>query len=91
MIFPKRMEEVINYVLNKKRECKEKLKSIETHLCPQFYKSVEWQLKSRYDSRYSLFVLAGNDTTAIIKYMNCKYYVEYDYTTQRYKVDYFRL
>lgn len=91
MIFPKRIEDIFNEVLRKKIECKEKIKGIEIHLCPNFYKSVEWQLKSRYDSRYSLFVLAGNDTTAIIKYMNFKYYVEYDYTTQRYKVDYFRL
>ena len=91
MVFPQRIEDIFNEVLRKKIECKEKIKGIEIHLCPNFYKSVEWHLKSRYDSRYSLFVLAGNDTTAIIKYMNFKYYVEYDYTTQRYKVDYFRL
>lgn len=91
MVAPKLIEEIINRVLDKKRECKKTLPSIETHLCSNFYHTLEFQLQARFDGRYSLFVLASSNTTAIIKYMNCKYYVEYDNTTQRYKVNYFRL
>lgn len=84
------LQNIFNSVLDKKKECKKVLKSVETHLCPNFYKSVEHQLKMRFDARYRLFVLSSCEDSAIIQYRNVNYYVAYDYNTQSYKVEIYK-
>lgn len=62
-----------------------------TNLDPFLYNKIENALKTYYDGRYSLYVLAGAQDTAIVKYQHMKYYISYNNNTKKYEVDLFKL
>lgn len=56
-------------------------------LYPKFYKKAENYLKTHFDGRCSLFVLAGSDSSCLVKYKNMKYWVDYNFTTKQYEIE----
>lgn len=82
MIMPQRFADIINMVCETYNK---------TNLCPFLYKKIEDALKIYVDGRFTLYVLAGTNDTAIVKYHHIKYYIAYNHTTKKYEVEYFRL
>lgn len=81
MIPTTRFAEIINNVCERVNK---------TNLDPYLYGQIERALKMHFDGRYSLNVLAGTRDTAIVKYQYVKYYISFNYTTQKYEVEFFK-
>lgn len=83
-MFRKIVSNAFNYSLN---EFEKQNVICPYKLCPKFYKKAENYLKTHFDGRCSLFVLAGSDSSCLVKYKDMKYWVDYNFTSKQYEIE----